>query len=96
MPLQASWRGQWFGRTVEIQWALSVLRSGGLKRLAAACVRMVMENQYLVGMLAMAAGPAIAQSWWVVMTRISRVLAGMAWTRVTIGKPEAEQVARPN
>lgn len=72
--------------------SLSALRSGGFKRLATACVRMVMENQYLAGMLVMAAGPAIAQSWWVIVARISRVLAGMAWTRVTIGKSEAEDL----
>ena len=71
---------------------LSLLRSGGVRRLAAACVRMVIENQYLAGMLVMAAGPVIAESWWAVMTNASRCVAGMAWTRVTIGKSEAEDL----
>ncbi len=76
-------------------WALSMLRVTGavrLRQLAVACLRVVMENQYLAGMLVMAAGPALAQSLWSVMSRISRLAAGVAWTRVTIGKAEAEDL----
>mgnify|MGYP000657312619 CR=1 FL=1 len=73
--------------------ALSMLtRSGGARQLVAACVRVVMENQYLAGMLVMAAGPALAQSLWAVSSHSSRLAAGGAWTRVTIGKAEAEDL----
>jgi|EP01044_Picomonas_judraskeda_P008057 hypothetical protein len=73
--------------------ALSMLtRSGGARQLVAACVRVVMENQYLAGMLVMAAGPALAQSLWAVISHSSRLAAGVAWTRVTIGKAEAEDL----
>jgi hypothetical protein len=52
----------------------------------------VMENQYLSGMLVMAAGPACAQAWWAALRAASRVISDMIWTHVTLGKSEAEDL----
>ncbi len=83
------------GSALSSRLGVSMSISGGraaMQRLGLACLRVVMENQYLAGMLVMAAGPALAQSLNALISHASRLAAGVAWTRVTIGKAEAEDL----